>query len=67
VSFHGEAGPPAVGPDVAATDGIAVTAVLLSLGIEVLAIWVAVALVKLACNWRRHRQQRAAPTSVPVP
>ncbi len=49
------------------SDGIAVIAVLLSLGIEVLAVLVVVSLVKLARNWRRHRQQRVAPASVPVP
>jgi len=43
------------------SDGIAVTAVVLSLAIEALAIWVTVSLVRLARNWRRHRQQRLAP------
>lgn len=47
------------------SDGIAVTAVLLGPGIEVLAVWAAACLVRLARNWHRH--QRLAPASVPVP
>jgi hypothetical protein len=49
------------------SDRTAVIAVLLSLLIEGFAILVAIRLVKLARNWRRHRQQRTAPASVPIP
>jgi hypothetical protein len=47
-------------------DEIAVIAIVVSMLIEGFAVWVTVSLVRLARNWRRHRQQRAAPAFVPV-
>jgi hypothetical protein len=44
-------------------DGTAVIAVVISLLIEGFAVLVAVALVRLARNWRRHRRQRMVPVS----
>jgi hypothetical protein len=49
------------------SDGIAVIAIVISVLIEGFAVWVTVSLVRLARNWRRHRQQRAAPAFAPVP
>jgi hypothetical protein len=48
------------------SDGIAVGAVLISLLIEGAAVLVVIRLVKLARNWRRHRQPPAAPASVSI-
>lgn len=45
-------------------DGIAVAAVLISLLMEGTAVLVVIRLIKLAGNWRRHRQQRSAPAAV---
>jgi uncharacterized membrane protein (UPF0136 family) len=49
------------------SDGIAVAAVLIGLLIEGSAVLVVIQVVKLARNWRRHRQQRTAPASVSTP
>jgi len=49
------------------SDGIAVGAVLISLLIDGFAVWVVIRLVKLARNWRRHRQQPTVPASVSIP
>jgi hypothetical protein len=49
------------------SDRTAVIAVLFSLLIEGFAVLVAIRLVKLTRNWRRHRQQRTVPASVPIP
>jgi hypothetical protein len=49
------------------SDGIAVGAVVVSLLIEGAGVLVLVFLVKLARNWRRHRQQRPAPMPVSAP
>ena len=46
------------------SDGIAVAALLVSLLVEGLGVLVLVFLVKLARNWRRHRQQQTAPVPV---
>ncbi len=45
----------------------AVTAVVLGLLIEAWAVLIVIRVVRLARNWRRHRQQRAAPASVSIP
>jgi hypothetical protein len=42
------------------SDGIAVTAVLISLLIEGVGVLVVIRIVQLARNWRRHRQQQVA-------
>jgi hypothetical protein len=49
------------------SDKTAVIAVVVSLLIEGGAVLVLVKLVRLARNWRRHRQQRTAPATVPIP
>ncbi len=46
-------------------DGIAIAAVVISLGIEGLAVWVLVSLVRLSRNWIRHRRQQT-PAAVAV-
>jgi hypothetical protein len=48
------------------SDGIAAAAVVLSLLIEGLAVWVVISLVRLTRNLLRRRHQRAAHASVPV-
>ncbi len=49
------------------SDKTAVIAVVVSLLIDGFAILVLIKLVRLARNWRRHRQQRTAPASVSIP
>ena len=49
------------------SDRTAVIAVLLSLLIEGFAVLVVIRLLKLTRNWRRRRQRRAVPASVPIP
>jgi hypothetical protein len=49
------------------SDGIAVGAVVVGLLIDAFAVVVLIFLVRLALSWRRHRRQRSAPASVPVP
>ncbi|HUD78792.1 MAG TPA: hypothetical protein VMR00_13165 [Streptosporangiaceae bacterium] len=45
----------------------ALIALIISLMIEAWAVLIVVKVVRLARNWRRHRQQRAAPASVSIP
>ena len=49
------------------SDKTAVIALVVSLLIEGGAVLVVVKLVRLARNWRRHRQRRTAPAAVPIP
>lgn len=48
------------------SDKTAVIAIAVSLLIEGAAVLVLVKLFRLARNWRRHRQQRTAPTAVSI-
>ncbi len=49
------------------SDKTAIIAIAVCLLFEGAAVWVVVKLVRLARNWRRHRQQRTASASVSIP